>query len=266
MRIIKLILRFYETALKRLFEFRFVTVMDILTLIMAYASGYLATWILLTKFHSIQGWTLYEVILLFNINMVAHGLGSFSFRWPMLDMERMTRQGDFDMALIRPMNPLVYTLLGRPTFAYFGNYILGAIVFVLCFTHLAIHITILKVAFLLLAILGASLIHSAIYLSVGALSFWVVKTGAVFSMINSLNNFTDYPITIYGKVIQVLLTFLVPFAFINFYPAYNFLDKQGGLLFSPVIQYGTPLVGMVFFFLAYRLWKLGVKNYKSTGS
>ena len=266
MRTIKLSLKFYGAALKSMLEYRLVTLVDISTMIIVFGVGYLSTWILLSKFQSIQGWTLYEVFLLFNINMVASGISGFAFSWPMRGMEQMVQSGDFDMALIRPMNPLTFTLIGRPNFTSFASLILGAGVFVLCFTHLAIHFTVLKVIFLVVAILGAALIQSAILVFVGTMSFWVVKNTATYSLINSLNNFIDYPITIYATGIQAFLTFVVPIAFMNFYPAHYFLDKTGENLFFPALQYGTPVVGIVLFFVAYQLWRVGVNKYESTGS
>jgi len=32
------------------------------------------------------------------------------------------------------------------------------------------------------------------------------------------------------------------------------------------LQYGTPIVGLVMFFMAYQFWKIGVNKYESTGS
>jgi ABC-2 type transport system permease protein len=64
----------------------------------------------------------------------------------------------------------------------------------------------------------------------------------------------------------VAITFLVPFAFIKYYPVYYFLDKTGDTLFFPILQYGTPVVGLVLFFLAYQFWRVGVNKYESTGS
>ena len=37
-------------------------------------------------------------------------------------------------------------------------------------------------------------------------------------------------------------------------------------LFFPILQYGTPVVGLVLFVLAYQFWKIGVNKYESTGS
>ena len=105
------------------------------------------------------------------------------------------------------------------------------------------------------------------YLTVGTLNFWIVRTYSIFYALTwNFRNFINYPISIYGKFIQVLLTFVIPFAFINFYPVKYFLDKKGDTLFHPILQYGTPIVGIVLFLLAYKFWTMGVNRYESTGS
>lgn len=144
---------------------------------------------------------------------------------------------------------------------------MGIGLFVICFTHLAINVTALKVIFLILDIGGAVLIHAALFLIVGTLTFWIVRTYSIFDVMTlSFDHLIDYPVSIYGKAIQGFLTFIIPMAFINFYPARFFLQRTGDNLFNPLLQYGTPAVGILFFFLAYRLWKIGVNRYESTGS
>jgi len=247
-------------------EYRLTTLIDIFTYILNFGVGYISTWVLLSKFQSIHGWTLYEVFFLFNINMVASGISGLFISSPMRGMEQMLQNGDFDMVLIRPMDSLFYTIIGCPNFTSTSALILGTGVFILCFTHLAIHITILKIVFLLAAILGAALIQTAILVVIGTMSFWLVKNTATYSLLNCFNNFLDYPITIYARSIQAFLTFVIPVAFVNFYPAHYFLNKTGDNLFFPALQYGTPVVGLVMFFMAYQFWKIGVNKYESTGS
>ena len=78
--------------------------------------------------------------------------------------------------------------------------------------------------------------------------------------------------TIDHKGIQILLTFIVPYGFVTFYPAEYFLNKSGSplfygvTLFDPLFQFGTPIVGVVAFLFSYTLWNLGVNRYQSTGS
>jgi ABC-2 type transport system permease protein len=58
-----------------------------------------------------------------------------------------------------------------------------------------------------------------------------------------------------------------PIAFINFYPSHYFLSRDSStILLNPVLQYLTPLVGVVTFGLGYALWVAGVNRYQSAGS
>jgi len=267
MRTIKLYLRFFAASLKNALEYRLGFLTEMFTTIVFYGTTGLTLWILLDRFKVIKGWTLYQALFLFNLNVIAYGIAAFVFYWSMVYMEQMIQRGEFDIVLIRPMNSLLYTIMGRNYPSFIGHLILGAILFVICGVHLAIHVTALKVVFLVLDIGGAVLIHSALFVMVGALTFWIVRSYSLFDvMTNTFDHLIDYPVSIYGKAIQGFLTFIIPMAFINFYPARFFLQRTGDNLFNPVLQYGTPAVGIVFFFLAYQLWKIGVNRYESTGS
>ncbi|WP_320414837.1 ABC-2 family transporter protein [Cytobacillus firmus] len=58
---------------------------------------------------------------------------------------------------------------------------------------------------------------------------------------------------------------MIPFGFVNYFPAAVLLEKETPF-FPENIGYYSPLVGIVFFFIAYSIWMLGLKRYKSTGS
>jgi ABC-2 type transport system permease protein len=268
MRIISLFFKSYGMYIKNMVEYRPAFIMDMLIPIFIYLMAYLGIWILLDRFKMIQGWTLYEVMFLYNLNLVSYALTSFVFRVAMFqEIQNMIRMGNFDIVLTKPVNTLVYMLLGRPNPAYFGQLTLSVVVFVLCFTNLDIQLTPIKVIFFITTIIGGTLIQSASFLFVGTLSFWVVRTSAIYNtIIGTSRDFLDYPISIYSKLIQIFLTFVIPFAFINFYPSTYLLDKQGENLFHPVLQYGSIIVGIILFLLAYKFWRIGVNKYESTGS
>ena len=78
--------------------------------------------------------------------------------------------------------------------------------------------------------------------------------------------FIRYPITIFPLFMQVILTYILPYAFINFFPAQYFLGKTDFSIFSPMFQYLTPLVGVVAFSISIWFWNWGLKKYQSTGS
>ncbi|MBN2239794.1 MAG: ABC-2 family transporter protein [Dehalococcoidales bacterium] len=267
MRLLNILIKSYATYLKAMLEYRPAFATDMLTNILNYSMMYVGIWILLDKFRMINGWTLYEVLFLFNMNMFSYALGSFIFRNAIYGMDDMVRRGEFDIVLIRPVNSLLYLVFGRPNPSYFGHMLLGIVMFGICFANLDIEWTVLKVVFFILMLTGAVFIQMAMYLFTGSLNFWVVRTQSIFETLTwTFRNFIEYPISIYGKVLQVILTFVIPFAFINFYPSQYFLEKQGDYLFHPVLQYLVLPVGLLLFFLAYRLWVAGINRYESTGS
>jgi ABC-2 type transport system permease protein len=140
---------------------------------------------------------------------------------------------------------------------------------VLAFTFykLGVPLTFSNVVFLLLTLAGGALIQGAAFIITNTPAFWIVKNNRLQSLFMGIpSSFIRYPISAYNKVIQIILTVVLPYAFINFYPAQHFLRKEEFLMFSPVLQYATPIVGIVLFTAAYQFWKLGIRHYNSTGS
>ncbi len=268
METLKLLIRSYGTHAKSTLEYRPAFVTDGITVIISYTVMYVGIWILLEKFKMIQGWTMYEVMFLFNMNLLAYSLTAFAFRTPMIeDIEDMVRMGRFDIVLTKPVNSLVYLLLGRCTEGYFGQLSVVTVIFTICFINLNFEWTIGKIIFFITTIIGATLVQAAIFIALGTLTFFITRHNAIYNLVNGTGRgFIDYPISIYDKYIQVIFTFVIPFAFVNYYPATFLLDKSGEALFHPVLQYLTPVVGIVLFILAYRFWKIGVNRYESTGS
>jgi ABC-type uncharacterized transport system permease subunit len=64
-------------------------------------------------------------------------------------------------------------------------------------------------------------------------------------------------LTIYNRFVRILLTSFIPYAFVNFYPSQFFLHKSGEALFSPLLQYATPIVGVLLFLISFKIWIVG---------
>ena len=78
--------------------------------------------------------------------------------------------------------------------------------------------------------------------------------------------FTRYPVSIYSQGVRLLLTFVVPFAFMNYFPARFFLHKaHEASALPPVVGLFTPLIGIVAVTVAYLFWRLGLNKYAGVG-
>ena len=76
----------------------------------------------------------------------------------------------------------------------------------------------------------------------------------------------EYPISIYPKFLQFLLTTLIPLAFVSFYPVQQISGRQDFGLFPPVVRHLSLPVGIAFLLIAYAVFAAASKHYKSTGS
>ncbi|MDO9629550.1 MAG: ABC-2 family transporter protein, partial [Acholeplasmataceae bacterium] len=93
-------------------------------------------------------------------------------------------------------------------------------------------------------------------------SFWLKNSYPLMQITYNISDFTKYPILIYPKFIQLLMTFIIPFALISYYPALYILGRTGYL---NVMGYLLVVTGILVFAGLY-VWKKGLKHYESTGS
>ena len=77
---------------------------------------------------------------------------------------------------------------------------------------------------------------------------------------------TNFILMIFHKAIQFLMTFVVPFAFVNYFPAQYLLRKDDMASYPAIFMYITPLVGLLMYLLAYAFWRFSIKYYKSSGN
>jgi ABC-2 type transport system permease protein len=124
------------------------------------------------------------------------------------------------------------------------------------------------VAFVPLVVIGGALIDLGISLTVATISFWFVRVDTLRWVVMSLEqDFTRYPISIYTRGVRLMLTFVLPFAFMNYFPATYLLHKTTtGLALAPQVGLLTPLVGLAWLAASYAFWRVGLQHYQGTGS
>lgn len=81
-----------------------------------------------------------------------------------------------------------------------------------------------------------------------------------------MRKFAGYPISIFNKLIQSVMIYVVPFAFVNYFPAQYLLRKDDMANYPQIYIYIAPLVGVVVYLAAYVFWRISVRHYKSTGN
>lgn len=235
--------------------------------VFSYGVDFLLIWILVSRFKSLAAWSSDEIIFLYAIKLMTYGIAGTFFFHSCTSLPLRIQSGSFDETLTQPMNPLLYEVLSNCSTGYIRHIGLSIVILVISFARMQIVLTPLKIFMLILFLLGGALIQSGLFLVFTAPNFWMIRGERLLGLFFfEISNFVQYPITIYPVFIQVILSFVLPYAFINFYPSQYFLDKNDFSVFDPFMQYLTPLVGVVVFAFGVWFWHWGIKKYQSTGS
>jgi ABC-2 type transport system permease protein len=211
---------------------------------------------------SIGDWSRGEVLFVYGysmlsfsfFSMVASNLYSFG--------DRYVVEGQFDRILLRPMGSIGQIIFESFNLDAIGSFILGVFVLLKSSAMLGIEFGFMDIAWLFLSVLSGSVILLSIFIILSSLSFHFDDKLGIGAPVYSLITFGRYPTPIFNSVIQFIVSFIIPFAFVAFYPATHFFSKPGYEKFC----YLTPFVALICVFLAICLWNIGVKKYASTGS
>ncbi len=124
--------------------------------------------------------------------------------------------------------------------------------------------TVLTVPYL---VLFGTAIFLAVFTLGAAFQFWTTDgSEAANAFTYGGNTLAQYPLTIYPAQAVKALTFLVPLAFVNWYPSLFILGREDPLGLPTVTQFASPLAALVLGGLAAWAWRSGVRRYRSTGS
>jgi len=145
----------------------------------------------------------------------------------------------------------------------FGSILLGAIVLARASAALHLAWDPARAAYLL-AVLGSSVIMiGALNLATNCVAFWEPSaTGTFPFLVQNVLELAKFPLTLYGRLVQLLLTWALPFVFVSYYPGLVLLGKP-----SPVPALGVlaPLSGPAVAIVASLVWRRGLARYQGAG-
>ena len=220
--------------------------------------------VLLWRFKQIGDWKVEEMGFLYSLFLLSQGSNSFYFTG-LIRFDEKVRLGEWDFYLLRPWNPLFAFLSLNIEPSALGHIFLGILALGVSAYYLDFSGNPLLFLWIFPIWIGGSLIFASIRLLIASLAFRTLSIQPLVHLfVFSSKEFLLYPISIYPPYISFFLTFILPLAFINYYPAHLFLDKEA--LFTPWLKYGTFPVGCGFFFLSYLFFFYQMRKYHSTGT
>ena len=224
-------------------------------------AGFVSFWILFRNFPSIGGWGYYEILFLYGFSLVSLTPVQclFDNNW---SLRQYVYSGDFIKYCFRPVNLFFYYQSEVFDIKGLGQLAFGIAMIVYAWGKLGLAVTVLAVVKLLVFLLTASLVMIALQNAAAATCFWIQNSFYVLDFVTRFKDYARYPVTIFSPVFRCVFTFLMPIAFIAYYPSLVILRPDE----VPLLSWLSPVIGVVFFFLSYRFWMYGAMKYSGTGS
>ena len=220
-----------------------------------------AVWIIFSKVRAIGGWSFPQVLLIYGFSILSRSLFHL-FCVNIVTLSGMIRNGDIDRNLVRPLNPLFQVIADYLDNDDYGEFAAGCYLIWVSLGMLGMR-TVANLAWAVIAAISGGIIYTSVHLIANTMSFFTIENRAITVLAWVLDGFTRYPLDIYGRGIRSLLTWVIPFGFVSFYPAQAILQASRPLALAGKL---TPAVALLFSSVAYGIWKWGLNNYQGVGN
>ena len=220
------------------------------------------------RFGQLGGWSLAEVAFLWGLVELAFGLMDLTFSgFDPGDFGQRVRKGSFDQILLRPLSPTLQLLGADFPVRRVGRIIQGGVILWIALALLDLTWTPLKLAYLPLVLVSQIGFFGGLFIIGATITFWTVES------IEAINIFTyggseliAYPMHIYPAGLRRFFTYIIPAAFLNYYPALFLLDKPDPFHLPAWTPCLTPVAGFGLLGIALLFWRFGIRHYQSTGT
>ena len=229
--------------------------------------GLAFVWAIVARFKNVGGWGMGDLAFLYGMRLTAHAAWTLPFN-QLNGIDWAVQRADFDRWLIRPAGVLSQFLTNRTNMQPLGDLIGGVTVLIAASAIVPVSWSPVHVLYLLAAIFGGAMVECSLQLLLSAFTFRLLSTRALrLNFIdNIMNNFGNYPFTIFPTAMRFALTFVLPLAFVAYLPATVLLHRTHELSVAPWLAAAAPALGPVLFTIAYKFWYTQLKHYKSTGT
>lgn len=227
---------------------------------------FVAILVIFTHLHALGHWSVHDVAFLYGTSGIAFAITDV-FVSNLETTGQLVRTGQFDVMLIRPAGTLLQVVAGDVALRAVGNATQASVVLVYAIAGASIAWSAPKVAMTLVIVVCGVLIYSSAFVAGSCVAF---ATVGAYEATNAVTYggafFSQYPLDIFGPWLRRFIGYLVPTAFVAYFPALYVLGKPMPFGLPGWLRFVSPLVAAAALAIAITCWNACVRGYRSTGS
>jgi ABC-2 type transport system permease protein len=226
---------------------------------------FLAVLVLFHNVPRLSSWSVGEVAFLYALTSISFALTDMLIGHLDLFPQRV-RDGSFDIVLVRPRGTLFQIVCSDFALRRFAKAVQGAIVLVYALSVVHIDWTPARALYLGLSLVTGMVIFGSVWVVGACLAFWTTDGGEFTNAFTYGGNFmAQYPIDIYSAWLRRFLAYIVPLAFVCYFPALFILDKPDPLGLPHAVELASPAVAVLSATVSGLIWRFAVRHYRSAG-
>lgn len=259
----KMYFKYLRHQMKSSLQYRAATFMNMFVSSLAVVSMLFSFILIFSKFDTVAGYTLSDVLVTFSVSTMVYALAEFLFRG-FDHFDDLILKGNLDVLLLRPRSIVLQVLGQKIEFGKLGRVILSLVILIVVVLTGSVNWTFLKLLTLVLMIASGVVIFFGVFLLSSAFTVFTVSANEVVNIFtHGGQELTTYPLDIYAKPFKIFFTFIVPFATFNYLPLQFILSNATANSWLYMI---SPIIGMLFVIPCYFVFKWALTKYSSTGT
>jgi ABC-2 type transport system permease protein len=257
--------RLVGAQIRSQFQYRFSFALDLSGNFLISFVDFLAVLVIFHNVSRLGTWTVHEVAFLYAFSSISFALTDLLIGH--LDQfPQKIRDGTFDILLVRPRGTLFQIVGSDFQLRRLGKAVQGAIVLVYVIGSLGVHWDAGRIAMLVVMVPAAIVIFSSVWIVGACLAFWTTDGGEFTNAFTYGGNFmAQYPVDILSTWLRRFLAYIVPLAFVCYFPALYVLDKPDPLGLPRIVDFLSPVVAVAAACVAGLTWRFAVRHYRSAG-
>jgi ABC-2 type transport system permease protein len=225
---------------------------------------FVGIWVLMGHVDELGGFSLTEIGFLYG----ATGLGiAFAdlFVGRVERLGQMIRMGRLDTMMTKPVPLLVQVCADEFAPRRFARVLQSGLVLGWAATYVDWTLPRALVAVEMVA--SGSVIFFSLFVGLACVQFWTAdSTEFANAFTYGGNSVTQFPMSVFPSEVVKALTFVLPIAFVNWYPSLYILGREDPFGLPEGLQLASPVAALLFAAAAALAWRTGVRHYRSTGS
>jgi ABC-2 type transport system permease protein len=220
------------------------------------------------KFENLGGWNLGQVAFLYGLAELSFGIMDLFFSgFDPDNFGLQIRRGFFDQLLLRPVNITLQVIGSEFVLRRFGKIIIGLLIFLSALNLNPVSWTFPKMSLTLLAIFSQVCFFGGLFITGSTITFWTVESVEVINIFTYGGSYMiSHPMHIFPTSLRRFFTFIIPAAFLNYYPALYILGIPDPNGLPKWVGFLAPFAGVTMLVFSLAFWRYGIRHYKSTGS